>query len=448
MIEFNDKHLDMMSLALRPDTRLITLEGTVRSSKTVVAIQAFFYRVYQSKSELHLIAGRDFDTINNNILSNEMGLLKQFPRHCKLCKDRIGGFYVRLQSDNGIKKILIVGYNDKTKWSKILGSSIENIFVDEVNVANRQFIDECFSRQTSFDYPLTIWTLNGDNPTHWVYTDYINRCKILGTAPISIQAEMARYDKTANWFYMHWTMQDNPVMTPSKIAGAESIYPKGSYYHTIKILGERGAPGSMIYLDYIDESKLIKAVDISKYHEFGIGVDIGASRAKNSYTLVGFSYDFSNAAIIDKLTFSQLGYKQKTEQLAQFVKKWQDKGLTIRYITVDNAELNYIEDLTADFRKLGLPPVYACDKATIKQRIDLVILLMARGKLVFNDTEEGKNALQAFKSARWVEGKEGKEREDNNDWYNDVMDSIEYGLTRHMGRLLRSIKQEEGGNVI
>lgn len=441
-IEFYDKHLDLLALSQRQSARLLVLEGTVRSSKTVIAIQAFFYRVWNSASYLHLIAGRDFDTISNNILNGDMGLLNQFSKYTRLRKDKIGGYYVELRSPSGSKKIALVGYNDKTKWSKILGSSIENIFVDEVNVANKQFIDECFARQTSFDRPLTIWTLNGDEPTHWVYTEYINRCKIIGEAPASIRADMDGVPNTQHWYYMHWRMEDNPVMTAEKIERASGIYPAGSYYYTIKILGERGTPGSLIYLDYIDERKVLQEIDLSKYHIFGVGVDIGGTRAQNSYTLVGFSYDFSEIAVIDKMTFKQVGYQAKTEKLAQFIAKWQAKGITIGYIAVDSAEGNYIEDLAAEFRRRGLPLVLPSDKATIKERIDMVILLLARGKLKFNDTEEGRNALTAFKCARWVEGKEGKEREDNNQWLNDVMDSTEYGLTRYMSRILRAAKGE------
>lgn len=442
-IQFNDKHLDTLALALRPTTRLFSLEGTVRSSKTVIAIQAFFYRVWESEGERHLIAARDMDAINDNILDSELGLLRLFPNHCRLVKDKIGGYYVRLAGKNGIKRIMLTSYSDKSKWSKVLGKSIECIFVDEVNIANKQFIDECFARQTSFDYPFTIWTLNGDFPTHWVYTDYINRCKIVGRAPASICADMDAVTKTPDWYYSHWNMGDNPIMTPKKIEAAAGIYPVGSYYYTIKILGERGVPGDLIYIDYIDESKLVRPISLDDYHTFGIGVDIGATRAQNSFVLGGFKLNHKSAAIIDKLSFRQVGYAEKTRRLIEFVKKWTDKGIRISYITVDNAELNYIEDLSAEFRRLGLPTVLPCDKATIKQRIDLMILLMARGKILFNDTTEGKSVLQAFKMARWAEDKKGKEREDNNEWFNDVMDSAEYMLTRYMARLLIAAKQEE-----
>ena len=76
---------------------------------------------------------------------------------------------------------------------------------------------------------------------------------------MTIQAEMDRVEKNKGWYYTHWVMSDNPVMTPEKIQRAVAIYPKGSYYYTIKILGERGVPGDLIYLDYLNDNQIIDA---------------------------------------------------------------------------------------------------------------------------------------------------------------------------------------------
>jgi PBSX family phage terminase large subunit len=439
---FNDKNIDAIALALQPQTKLLTFEGTVRSSKTVTAIQAFFYRVYNSDNLMHLIAGRDFDSINDNILeANGLGLLPQFSRYCSLKKGKIGGNYVELVSPKGVKKIKLAGYSNKAQWKKVLGGSIECIFTDEVNIADKQFIDECFARQTSFDNPFTIFTLNGDIPQHYIYTDYINKCKIIGNAPASIRADMDKVQSNPGWYYMHWTFEDNPIMTPEKIEYAKSLYPIGSYYYTIKILGERGTPGDLIFLDYISDS-LVKPLKATDYDFFGIGFDIGATRAQNSITLTGFKRDFSSCAFFDKVTFKQCGYQQKTEVLKAFCLKCKAAGMHINYIAVDSAEQNYINDLRAEFKREGLPDVIPSYKATIKERIDLLIVLMSSGKILFNDTEAGRNILQAYKIAVWEENKKGQEREDKNQWQNDVMDSAEYSLTRHTKALLRSCAKQ------
>ncbi len=442
MTKFNDKILDCIALALRSDVRQLTFEGTIRSSKTVTAIEAFFWRVYYSTATRHLVASYDTDTLNNNILiADGFGFLTKFKRYCsQLKKDKIGAYYIEVNSGKfGIKKISLCTYANKAKWKKVLGGSIECILIDEVNIADPQFVNECYSRQVSFEHAFTVYTLNGDSPTAPIY-EHINPSRIVGDCPASIRAEMSKFAPKRGYYYTHWLMSDNPIMTPDKIAAAQMLYAPGSFYYKTKILGERGAPGKLIFIDYIDESRLLQKLDTAKYHEFVVSMDVGASRAMNSITLIGFTYGYRAAGVFDKITFAQCGYEQKTEILIAAIKRWKSWGARyIESVIVDSAEQNYIKDLQAKFKRLGLPPVIGSYKATIKQRIDLVCLLMSQGKLLFNDTTEGRAALGAFKQLSWVEGKEGKERKDENEPCNDIGDSVEYGLTRHMNNLLRSV---------
>ncbi len=439
---YNDKALDCIALCANPRVRQLTLEGTVRSSKTVSAIEGFFWRVYYSRNQRHLVASFNMSTLNDNILlADGFGLLTKFGKYCEIKKDRIGGNYIELDSGKyGIKKVSLCGYANKAKWKDVLGGSIENILVDEANIADPQFLNECYSRQTSFESPLTIYTLNGDVPTAEIYR-HVNCSKIIGKCPASIRAEMDKTDKKAGYYYTHWTMQDNPIMTPEKIAAASALYPVGSFYYTIKILGERGTPGSPIYIDYIDEAKVLQKIDLARLHSFAVSMDIGATRAQNSITLIGYTKDYSLAAVVAQESFANVGYKEKTERLKGFIRKW--KGLGARFIEntiIDSAEQNYIQDLRETFAKEGLPEVIGSYKATIKERIDMNIILLSSGKLVFNDTPDGRAALGAFKEATWKDGAIGKERKDENEPWNDKLDSIEYGQTRHMKALIRSAK--------
>ena len=436
-IQFTDKMLDAVSVALKPQVNLLTFEGTVRSSKTVTAVQAFFYRVVQSDGFLHLIAGRDFDTIKNNVLEADgLGLIPQFSPYCKLDKDKIGSYYIKVTIGRINKKIMLVNYSNISQWKKVLGSSIECVFIDEVNIADKQFVDECFSRQVSFDHPFTIFTLNGDIPSHWCYTDYINTSTIIGKAPASIIADMQKVPKVKGRYYMHWTFEDNPVMTPEKIERAKALYPVGSYYYTIKVLGERGAPGELIFLDYLTD-EVVKHYEYDYFDLYTVGVDIGATRAKNSVSLIGFKRDYSEAAVVDCQTFANCGYREKTERIESIVRGWLDKGIYIEGVFIDSAEQNYIKDMQSSFVSAYLPSVAGSYKATIKARIDLLIILLSLGRFHFNDNEGGKRALQAYKIAKWAEGKKGEEREDNNEPHNDIMDSVEYAVTRHMNALLK-----------
>lgn len=443
---YNDKALDVIAACKNPKVRQITAEGSIRSGKTADLIEGFHWRCFYSEGFYHAICSKDNDTLDRNILDgNGIGLLTRFASKYQLVRPKIGAAYLEMTGYRGVKKhIILATYGNRSKWTKVLGGTIENFFIDEANIADPQFINECYARQATFSEPLTIYTLNGDIPTAEIYS-HINPSKIIGKCPSGIRAEMDKCEKKKGYYYFHFTMEDNPVMTPEKIAAAKTLYPVGSYYYTIKILGERGAPGELIYIDYIDEGKLIQSIDTALYHSFIVSMDVGATRATSSLTLIGFLPNYKGAAIVSKKTFRQAGYEEKTNRLKEFIREARILGArNIECVIIDSAEQNFIADLRTVFARDSLPVVIGSYKSTIKERIDLVCLLMARGKLKFNDTAEGKAALLAFKQASWKDGKRGEERKDENEEWNDILDSIEYGLTRHMKALLKSATEETG----
>lgn len=443
-----DKMLDCIQFALRPTTYVMAFEGSIRSIKTTTVIQMFHFLVQTSRKSFHLISANDNNSIKDVILEAEMGLITLYPDIYEMRKDEIGGYYVAVKSllpNMPEKKILLCGFSNKARWKAINGHEFGVILLDEANNANKQFIDECFARQANVDEPKMLMTMNGDNPTHYIYTDYVNSCKILGKAPASIVADMNEYEKKQGYYYVHFTMHDNPTMTPEKIERTENIYPKGSYYYTIKILGERGTTGALIFNEYMDKSKLIKNIDKEVYYERIVGVDIGASRAENAFTLVGFDNQFTKVGILDKHSFKQVGYDNKRKALVNKVLEWQKKYGYIRCISVDSAEQNFIFDLKQEFKKYNIE-VIGSYKATIKERIDLIIVLMVLGKLTFNDNVNCRDLFDAYLNAKWEDGKIGQVREDNNDPINDKMDSLEYALTVHMKGLLLATQRAINGN--
>lgn len=454
---FNDKFIDTISLALHPKVELLINEGVAQSGKSAASITAFFEAVQDSDEQLHLISCYDLNAIRDKILNKEkIGLLDRYGEYCSLTNEKIGSPYISVKCDivgkPKNKKILLCGFADRSKWKNILGNTIGCALIDEVNTANEDFINEVFARQLAVKEPFQIWTLNGDRPSHFIYTKYINTARVLArsTTPASILADMDKVKKVKGRFYQHWGFSDNPIMTPERIERAMSVYPVGSFYYTTKLLGERGTPNKLIYLDYFSDGLIKKIVDkpiqdlqeneisIKKYTRFMVGCDIGATKAMNSFTLTGFTSDFHDIAYIDKDTFKSVGFEYKKQRLIQFIKKWRERGIPILAISVDSAEANFIRDLKAEFSKLGLPDVISSYKATIKERIDAMIILASSKRVIFNDTVEGRDLYDAFMMCQWVDNKEGVEREDLNEPHNDKVDSAEYSFTTYMKSILLS----------
>ncbi len=460
-IQFNNKILDALSwIGLSEDiydqetgqtiyeTRFICFEGTIRSAKSVTAIVGFHHRVQSQKAKFALIAAKDTDSINDNILNAKLGLLTMFPDYYRIKKDEIGGYYVAVLGTD--KKILLAGYADTSKWKKILGKDIETILIDEINIADELFVNETFARQGATEHPITICTLNGDDPNHPIYQNRINKCLIIGNAPASIISDMNSVKtKKRGYYYMHWDFEDNPALNQKQKRNLRTLYPIGSFYHKTRTLGERGKWGKMIYSDYMSPDLIVDLDEVDDHGRpkypiarYTIGIDIAANRATNTFVLVGFEKDYKWAAVVDLDVFKsekngrQVGYQYKTERLKSFLQRHSNIWNLIDGGFVDSAENNYIKDL----QTLDLPiPIAPSYKATIKDRIDLNIILFNLRRLLFGT--KAKAAYDAYMAAVWVKGKEGKEREDNNLPMNDIMDGTEYGETRHMNKLLLAAKK-------
>ena len=434
--------------------RLLANEGTIRSSKTITIIEAFILAVNNTTDRLHLIACKDNDAINDNILdSNGLGILKRYPNLFKLKKDKIGGYYLQFKDTrHRLKKILLCGYDKAPSWSKILGKTLGVILVDEVNIASRQFIDECFSRQASAERPLTLWTLNGDDPSHWVYTDYINYCKPLlrDEIPQSILNDMDEVENKKGWYYLHWNFRDNPVMTEAKIENIKATYPIGSFYYNVKVLGIRGRAEGTVFAQYIVDKELEKELDKQRIIAYDIGLDIGNNDIKRGtiLTLTAIEKGFTDAYVIESYQAKATEVNALVGELVDKIGEWYDTYDNFRFngVWMDSygAIQLMLETLRREITKARMysldgkvqPCLKFGDEKGRKARLELLMMLINQRRIHF--TDKSKNTLNSLKKLVYNE-KDGLPL-DENQIEMDYYDSLCYALTPHIRELTRMMK--------
>ena len=448
------KSQSALHIVLNPKCRLLASEGTIRSSKTITLEEAFTIVLNETKDYLHLIACKDSDAINDNILeSNGLGLLKRYPNLYKLKKDKIGGYYLQFKDTrHRTKKVLLCGYDKAPSWSKILGKTLGIIFVDEVNIASKQFIEECFSRQASAERPLTLWTLNGDDPSHWIYQEYINYCKPLlrEEIPQSILEDMDEVVDKKGWYYLHLNFKDNPVMTPEKIESIYNIYPESSFYFKTKVLGCRGAPSGSIYAQFLNNYTLENEPDRQKTIFYDIGLDIGNNEIKRGtiLTLTAIERGYTEAYVIESYEAKSMEVNSLVQELTNKIGEWYDKYDYYRFngVWIDSygAIQLMLETLRREVRKQNMnvrvePCMKFGDEKGRMARLELIMMLINQRRIHF--TERSKNTLNSLKKLVYNE-KDGLPL-DENQLEMDYYDSLCYALTPHIRELTRVLK---GGN--
>ena len=446
------KQKQALYIGLQDSTRLFVFEGTIRSSKTITAIEVFIQRVNKSYERNHLIACKDYDAINRNILdSNGLGLLKRYPNLCHLQKDKIGGYYVAFRdTKNRKKKILLAGYEKENTWKKVLGGTLGCVLVDEVNIASKMFIDECFSRQVSATNPFTIWTLNGDDPSHYIYQEYINYCKCLGNIPPSIRADMEAVENKKGYYYIHWTMEDNPIMTEAKIQDAKSIYDPSSFWYAIKIEGIRARAEGVIFASYIKDDEMYKDCDKQRIICYDIGLDIGNNDIKRGtiLTLTAIERGFTDAYVIESYQAKSTEVNALVNELVDKIGKWYDTYDNFRFngVWMDSygAIQLMLETLRREITKQRMynldgkvqPCLKFGDEKGRKARLELLMMLINQRRIHF--TQDSKNTLNSLKRLVYDE-KDGLPL-DENQIEMDYYDSLCYALTPHIRQLTQMMK--------
>lgn len=442
-VSFTEKMLDNMALAVKDSVVVLVAEGAIRSSKTVTMIQAFNTAVRMNPCNLHLIAAKDLDAVRDNILhSDGLGLMDLFP-DIQMEKEVIGGYFLTIPGFDGqVKKVLLAGYAKVDQWKKILGKTFGVELIDEANLASEQFLDEAFARQASADKPLTIYTLNGDDPKHYCYQKYINYCKPIGKVPASILADMNKFPNKKGWYYMHWTMYDNPAMTPEKIERAKQIYPRDSYYFTIKILGERGIAEGLIYSLYaMNQSRYLISKDkLPPLSHINIGMDFGGNGSAHTFVATGFNMQMTDMYVLrsKRLLAKDVTPDKLYDEFEVFFKTVQKGfGMSAMKVYCDSAEQTLIAGLRNRILSKGIAAaIRNAFKKQIKDRIEFEQLALSLMRIHILD--EGTESFQdAFRTAVY-DSRDGhtSERLDNGTTDIDTMDAFEYSFEADMRSIM------------
>ena len=167
--------------------------------------------------------------------------------------------------------------------------------------------------------------MNGDDPSHWIYQEYINYCKPLlrEEIPQSILEDMDEVVDKKGWYYLHWNFNDNPIMTPDKIESIYNIYPPDSFYFKTKVKGERGSQSGSIYAPYLYNYVLEIEPDNNKVIFYDIGLDIGNNEIKRGtiLTLTAIERGYTEAYVIESYEAKSMEVNALVQELTNKIEQ-------------------------------------------------------------------------------------------------------------------------------
>lgn len=262
------------------------LEGTTAAGKTTVGLFKFILRCAASPKTQHILAGLDQGTVEKNVINKELGILDDFGSLVEYFP-RGGGreqmAHLLLHASDGDKIIYVLGYADTARWKKALGGQYGVLYIDEINIADMDFVREAAMRCDQL-----LATLNPDDPELPIYAEYINHARPLprwaDDTPPEILRELTAEEKPG-WVHWFFRFTDNAGWPPEKVAQSISMVPPGTKLYKNKVLGLRARATGLVFdlpdaarISAADLRQLLARTDAPHWVQFSCGVDTSYSQ--------------------------------------------------------------------------------------------------------------------------------------------------------------------------
>lgn len=237
---------------LRTDAKAEFLEGTTAAGKTTVGAVKFMFKVAQNPKKLHILSGLDLGTIEKNIISKDLGILEVFAGFVEYNSNGKGDItlpHLLYKPKKGVEKVvLVLGYDNKKRWQKALGGQYGCLYIDEINIADMDYVREAVMR---CDYLMA--TLNPDDPSLPVYKEYVNCSRPLpqyiDDTPRQILDELKEQSKPG-WIHWFFSFKDNLGLPEEKKQQIINSVAPGTKQHKNKILGLRGRATGLVFPNF------------------------------------------------------------------------------------------------------------------------------------------------------------------------------------------------------
>lgn len=401
-------------------------------------------KVRKSSKKQHIIAGLDLGTIEKNIINKDLGILDLFGDLVKYNPSGRGGETLPHLSFQG-KVVYALGYADKARWKKALGSQSGCIYIDEINIADMDFVREASMR---CDYLMA--TLNPDDPGLPVYTEYINHSRPLPEFEIDAPDELNQMlceEPKPGWVHWFFSFAHNAGLTPTKMAQIIGNVPVGTKLYKNKIQGLRGRATGLIFNVRPENIITPKQAHELKFSQHSCGVDTSYSRnSEDTFTFIfgGVTTDrrwvtlaeqtFNNKDLPVPITPSDV-----PPLLIKFLEQCRSDWGFGRNVFIDSADQGTILECQKYKKAQGSPYLFqgAWKKTEIIDRINLQAGWMAHEDFLIVDT--CKESIRELNLYSWKEDKD--EPEDRND---HSINGSQYAWLPFKDRIGQILKEAKG----
>lgn len=431
---------------LKDNSRFILLSGPTGTGKTFIGGLKTFIRIMNQPKgrNVFAIVAESIGTAEKMFIDDSASFVNIFP-NCRY----IGGKkpHIRIETKDDTKKVYLGGYGTKRDWKRILGLNLHGMHIEEITIADDDFIRESFVRVNRLvTKPFLHATTNGGIPEQICYTEFFDKSVYdeEWNRDIPLVERQALKGTNPNFKFYYWGFRDSPTMTKEEIDALYDLFPVGSFYYNSKVIGARGYSTGMCYASLFTDIVISKEqpkgtwvnqtdIKYQNIHEAIIGIDVG-SKAKTVFTLTGYTHNYQRSIV---LSVGEIEMKSDTDytDIVNVINKWLIDWYMVLYtsikqIRVDKSNPLFIKQLRNNLT-LKIPVLESISGKTTG-RVIAKTQLIKQFRLVFVNNDEGRKMVNMLKQVK-EDGKGG--HVDNNTPEIDYSDSLDYSLEPNFNKM-------------
>lgn len=211
-------------------------EGTPRSAKTTAIVFRYARFLIETEDTNHLVVAFNQEQAYKLVMECDgFGLLHIFDGNCRMRHDD-NGDHLEITTPNGLKRVYYKGGGKADSHKSVTGLSLGSVYFCEIDLLHMNMLQECFRRTFAAKRRWHVADLNPPAPFHPVIKEVF---------------------EVQDMSWLHWTIEDNPIMTDERKAEIKRILKKNPYLYARDWEGKRVIPAGVIYAMF-DMNKHIK----------------------------------------------------------------------------------------------------------------------------------------------------------------------------------------------
>ncbi len=206
------------------DCSAVICDGAVRSGKTLcTGISFVCWAFYRFNGASFAICGKTIRSVRRNLVVEMLPVLRELGFACNW---KPSENLLEIRTRGRANRFYLFGGKDEGSSGLIQGMTLAGVLLDEVVLMPRSFVEQALAR-CSVEGAKFWFSCNPESPDHWFYREWIR------------QAE------SKNALYLHFTMEDNPSLSPVTRARYARMF-TGAFYQRF-VLGRWVRPQGLVY---------------------------------------------------------------------------------------------------------------------------------------------------------------------------------------------------------